>query len=196
MRLSRVEHKHRLPQKLMLTVMRVIIGRRTPDVLRTLLYRPELFGKPFAKWVHVVMRGPSDWSIGQRELFAAFTSHLNQCPYCIGDHSATAAAALHDLALVQAVLTDWHTAATLDAKTRATLGFLEKLTLAPQTVTPQDVTDLRAAGIRDAAIEDAIHICAIFNIFNRLADALEFECPSPEGFARHGQILLKFGYRF
>jgi len=28
-----------------------------------------------------VMRGPSDWSIGERELFAAFTSKLNQCVF-------------------------------------------------------------------------------------------------------------------
>ena len=27
------------------------------------------------------MRGPSDWSAGERELFAAFTSLLNQCPF-------------------------------------------------------------------------------------------------------------------
>jgi hypothetical protein len=25
--------------------------------------------------------GPSDWSPGERELFAAFTSLLNQCPF-------------------------------------------------------------------------------------------------------------------
>jgi len=28
-----------------------------------------------------VMRGPSDWSVGERELFAAFVSSLNQCPF-------------------------------------------------------------------------------------------------------------------
>ena len=28
-----------------------------------------------------VMRGPSDWSAGERELFAGFTSLLNQCPF-------------------------------------------------------------------------------------------------------------------
>jgi hypothetical protein len=27
------------------------------------------------------MRGPSDWSDGERELFAGFVSHLNQCPF-------------------------------------------------------------------------------------------------------------------
>jgi hypothetical protein len=27
------------------------------------------------------MRGPSEWTVGERELFAAFTSRLNQCPF-------------------------------------------------------------------------------------------------------------------
>jgi hypothetical protein len=49
--------------------------------VKTLLYRPELFGRPFSAELHRVMRGPSDWSAGERELFAGFTSLLNQCPY-------------------------------------------------------------------------------------------------------------------
>jgi len=28
-----------------------------------------------------VMRGESEWSPGERELFAGFTSLLNQCPF-------------------------------------------------------------------------------------------------------------------
>jgi hypothetical protein len=48
-------------------------------VIKTLLYRPELFGGPFSEELDVVMRGPSDWSAGERELFAGFTSQLNQC---------------------------------------------------------------------------------------------------------------------
>ena len=48
-------------------------------VIKTLLYRPELFGGPFSEELDVVMRGPSDWSAGERELFAGFASHLNQC---------------------------------------------------------------------------------------------------------------------
>jgi len=27
------------------------------------------------------MRGPSEWSVGERELFAAYTSKLNQCVF-------------------------------------------------------------------------------------------------------------------
>jgi len=48
-------------------------------VIKTLMYRPELFGMPFSDHLHVVMRGPSEWSAGERELFAGFASHLNQC---------------------------------------------------------------------------------------------------------------------
>lgn len=81
MRLVRVKHAHRLPQKLIMMVMRVMTGYRAPDVVRTLFYRPEFFGRRMSAWTQSVMRGPSFWSVGQRELFAAFTSSLNQCPF-------------------------------------------------------------------------------------------------------------------
>ena len=50
-------------------------------VIKTLLYRPERFGGPFSAELDRVMRGPSDWTAGERELFAAFTSLLNQCHF-------------------------------------------------------------------------------------------------------------------
>ncbi len=48
---------------------------------KTLLYRPELFGRPFSSGLQQAMRGPSDWSPGERELFAGFASLLNQCHF-------------------------------------------------------------------------------------------------------------------
>jgi len=48
-------------------------------VLKTLNYRPELFGRPFSAALDVAMRGPSEWNAAERELFAAFVSSLNQC---------------------------------------------------------------------------------------------------------------------
>jgi hypothetical protein len=81
MRLASVEHGHRLPQKLVMMLIRMRTRVRVPDVVRTLFYRPEFFGKHFSPWTHAVMRGPSEWSVGERELFAAFTSRLNQCVF-------------------------------------------------------------------------------------------------------------------
>jgi len=81
MRLRRVEHGHRLKQKFVLGMIRVINRRRAPDILRTLFYRPEFLGQPMSEWTQAVMRGPSEWSIGERELFAAFVSRMNQCHF-------------------------------------------------------------------------------------------------------------------
>ena len=65
----------------MLQMIRERSGAEPLGVVKTLLYRSELFGRPFSEALDAVMRGPSDWSDGERELFAAFTSILNQCPF-------------------------------------------------------------------------------------------------------------------
>ena len=54
---------------------------RPLGVLKTLNYRPELFVRPFSAALDLAMRGRSDWSAAERELFAAFVSSLNQCPF-------------------------------------------------------------------------------------------------------------------
>ena len=94
---------------------------------------------------------------------------------------------------MRAVVNDWRTA-PLDAKLRATLGFLEKLTLRPNDVGPADVAPLRAAGLSDMAIEDAINACVLFNIYDRLADALGWYLPDAGGYAASAQNLMKRGY--
>lgn len=53
----------------------------TSDIRRILSYRADFFGQPFSTALQAVLRGPSDWSVGERELFAAFVSRLNQCDY-------------------------------------------------------------------------------------------------------------------
>ncbi len=55
-------------------------GRRL-DVLNALHHRPELFGDPFSDALELALRGPSPWTPGERELFAAFVSLENQCPF-------------------------------------------------------------------------------------------------------------------
>ena len=54
-------------------------GVYVSDIGQALQYRPDLFGGPFSVLCQQLMRGPSEWSAGERELFAGFASHLNQC---------------------------------------------------------------------------------------------------------------------
>ena len=56
-------------------------GDYRSEVATMLQYRSELFGQPFSAALQQIMRGPSDWPVGERELFAAFVSSLNQCPF-------------------------------------------------------------------------------------------------------------------
>ena len=81
MRLTVVDEGHDERGAAVLESLRRRLGREPYGVHKTLQYRPELFGDPFSEALDVVMRGPSEWSAGERELFAAFTSLLNQCPF-------------------------------------------------------------------------------------------------------------------
>jgi hypothetical protein len=80
-RLRCVESGHDARETRALELIRAERGTEPPDVLKTLHYRPEIFGRPFSNALDLAMRGPSDWSAGERELFAAFVSSLNQCPF-------------------------------------------------------------------------------------------------------------------
>ena len=50
-------------------------------VVKTLHVPAGRLRRRFSDELDVVMRGPSEWSAGERELFAGFASHLNQCPF-------------------------------------------------------------------------------------------------------------------
>ncbi|HEX4519639.1 MAG TPA: hypothetical protein VH063_08685 [Gaiellaceae bacterium] len=79
MRLSVVDNGHAPAEAAVLDVIRARSGNEPLGVVKTLLYRPELFGRPFSEALQHAMRGPSEWSPGERELFAGFASQLNQC---------------------------------------------------------------------------------------------------------------------
>ena len=79
MRLANVERGDSFSVRLLFGVIRMVSGFRAPDVMRTLKYRAGFFGGAQSKHTQAVMRGPSEWSVGERELFAAYVSSVNKC---------------------------------------------------------------------------------------------------------------------
>src|SRR5260221_5791827 len=131
--------------------------------------RPDFFGAHLKKVTHEAMRGPSAWSVGDRELMAAFVSKLNECEYCIKAHTAVAARAYQDEAKVSAALADLE-AAAIEEPLRATLRLLRKLSR-EHRVEVDDIRALLAAGGSRQQIEDALAVAFAFNTMNPLAEA-------------------------
>jgi hypothetical protein len=80
-RLAVLDRGHKLKTKALLSVIRLVSRRPPPDVIKTLLYRGEFFGDGMGHVFQDAMRGPSDWSVGDRELMAAFVSKKNECEF-------------------------------------------------------------------------------------------------------------------
>jgi alkylhydroperoxidase family enzyme len=91
------------------------------------------------------------------------------------------------------VLQDWRTA-PLEPGLRATLGYLEKVTLTPEEVRPADAQAVRDAGVSDQALREALYVCFAFNLIDRLADAFGWHVQTVEEFGKDADFLLKKGY--
>jgi hypothetical protein len=81
MRLRVLDDGHPLATKALFVMIRALSKHPAPDVVKTLRYRPEFFGGHMSPVFQEVMRGPSEWSIGDRELMAAFVSKTNECEF-------------------------------------------------------------------------------------------------------------------
>lgn len=193
MRLEILNNGYGPGAKVLFAMVRVLSGRPLPDAARLMFYRPGFYGTPMKAVTHEAMRGPSQWSVGDRELMAAFVSKANECAFCVGAHTATAAGAYHDQAKVAAVLTDLETA-PVDGRLRATLRMLGKLART-HAVDAGDMREVLAAGVSPAQIQDALAVAFAFNTTNRLADAFGFHLLEPEGYQAGAKFLLRRGYR-
>ena len=125
MRLDILDRGHRMRTKAVLTLIRLVSRQPVVDAVKLAFYRPEFYGG--GDLTHEAMRGPSDWSIGDRELMAAFVSQANESPFCVAAHSATSSLWYDDAPKVAAALADLDTA-PIGEPLRATLRMLGKLT--------------------------------------------------------------------
>jgi uncharacterized peroxidase-related enzyme len=179
--------------KALFAAIRLFSRQPVPDAAKVVFYRPDFYGTLAKQFTHEAMRGPSAWSVADRELMAAYVSQANDSTFCVAAHSATARQAYQNRAKVAAVLADLESA-PVDDGLRATLRMLGQLTRRG-TVDAGDMRAVLAAGVTPQQIEDALAVCAAFNTTNRLADAFSFEVLSPDAFEAGARYLLKRGYR-
>jgi hypothetical protein len=81
MRLEKLNSGHKLRHKMLFKMIRVLSGHPAPDVVKMLMYRKEFLGGPLNEVFQETMRGPSEWSIGDREMMASFVSKTNECEF-------------------------------------------------------------------------------------------------------------------
>jgi uncharacterized peroxidase-related enzyme len=193
MRLGILDSGHSLGTKALLALIRAVSRQPVLDVIKLVKYRADFYGEPMQAVTQEAMRGPSQWSVGDRELMAALVAQTNGCEWCTRAHAAVAKGAYRDGAKVAAVLADLETAA-IEEPLRATLRMLQKLTR-ENAVGADDMRALLAAGVSREQIEDALAVCFSFNTIGRLADAFGFFVPGPSAFESGAKYLLARGYR-
>lgn len=194
MRLRILDDGHSFGTKVLFALIRTASRQPVLDIVKLVKYRAEFYGGPMQKVTHEAMRGSSPWSVGDRELMAAFVAKTNQCEFCTKAHAAVAQRAYGDQKTVSACLSDLDTAAAVEQPLRATLLMLGKLTR-EHAVNEGDMRAVLAAGASRRQIEDALAVCFSFNVTTRLADSFGFFVPGPEAFEAGARYLVARGYR-
>jgi len=134
--------------------------------------------KGFTTLYNTLMLGPSGLSKLEREMIAVVVSSINHCFYCLVAHGAAVRELSGQPELGEALVFN-HRYADLDARQRAMVAFVEKLTRTPWEIVEADRQSLRDAGFSDRDIWDIANVAGFFNMSNRVASAIHM-LPNPE----------------
>jgi uncharacterized peroxidase-related enzyme len=192
MRLPEVERGDSFRTRALIRIISAALGARLPDAARVAFYHKDFVGATLGAWTQKALRGPSGWSVSERELMAAMVAKWNSCPFCVGAHRAIAVRGM-DKAVADACLADYHTAPISD-QLRATLAMLETMTLRPDDLRAAQAEAAMAAGVTPQQLTDAAAVAALLNIITRYANALDFAIPTDAEFDKAAGMMLKRGY--
>src|SRR5262249_30625205 len=127
MRLAILDSGQSFTTKVLFALIRAVSRQPVLDVIKLVKYRADFYGHPMQGVTHEAMRGPSSWSVGDRELMAALVARTNGCDWCTKAHASVAKMAFRDEGKVSAVLSELETA-PIEEPLRATLRMLRRLT--------------------------------------------------------------------
>ena len=124
---------------------------------------------PLDKVSQQIMRGKSNFTPAQKELFAAYISGLNACSFCYGSHVAVAENFGVSPKIVELLLEDI-TSAPIKNNEKPLFSYLKKLTLSASKLTQNDAENVFNAGWSEEDLQEVILIGCLFNFYNRLLD--------------------------
>jgi len=174
--LRQIERGARFNHRLLRRFISTASGMRFPGAVRTALKKRAPLGASLEAWTQAVMRGPSAWSIAERELMGAMAAKWNDCAFC-REMLAAAAATHMGRAWVDAALSDYRSA-PISQGLKATLEFLEIMMLRPRQMTDEDVGAVLDSGISMKTLIDAMEVGVILKLISRYAAALDFAAPT------------------
>jgi uncharacterized peroxidase-related enzyme len=167
----------------------------TPGLMQ---YRPET-GRPISQLAEVLLRDPHSMSRSDRELIAAYVSHLNNCEFCAYTHSECSAQQHPEgrpegRAIVDKVLADIDSA-PITPKMRSLLTVAAAVNKGGKNVTEDMVETARKAGATDTEIHDSVLIAAAFGMYNRYCDGLAAIVPEdPAAYVGMATMIIRNGY--
>jgi uncharacterized peroxidase-related enzyme len=151
--------------------------------------------EPLVQFHEVLMRGPSPFTEGERELIAAYVSGLNHCRYCHGVHAATADLLGAPKSAILSALDDIDSSPIAE-KMKPVLRYARKLTEKPDSITQTDADAVFAVGWGESALYQTVAVTALFNFMNRLVEGTGIELdqsyvkPASERLAKTGYLPL------
>lgn len=193
MRLRVLESGHNWVTKALFALIRTVSRNDVLDIIKLVKYRADFYGKPMGAVTHEAMRGPSSWSVGDRELMAAVVAQANASTFCTQAHAAVARAAYGAGTSVAAALEDLDHAPLCEGL-RAVLRLLQEQARG-RALEADDVQAVLSAGVTRAQIEDALAVGFAFNTIARLAEAFDFDVPGSDAMQVGAKYLLARGYR-
>jgi len=169
------------------------LDENLPGITGILNYRQDT-ALPIRQLTHLLLRGESTLTQGERELIAAVVSHGNECKFCTAAHTAAADLLLGEKETCELVKTDLANAPVSD-KMKALLTIARAVQVNGRNVTTAMAEKAKAAGATDLELHDTVLIAALFSLYNRLVDGLASVTPAePAFYDRLAHILKDKGY--
>jgi uncharacterized peroxidase-related enzyme len=169
------------------------LDEKLPGITGLLDYRKDT-ALPIRQLTHILLRGESTLSPGERELIAAVVSYRNECAFCTAAHTAAADLLFGEKETCEMVKND-PDQAPVSEKMKTLLAIARAVQVNGRNVTEKMVEAAKAQGATDREIHDSVLIAALFSLYNRYVDGLASVTPvEPTFYERLGTILMNKGY--